>query len=271
MRPICILALKGGLTIMAQQQNIDCRNITFSQSLSVERIQRVQTTFKQNIIQRILCFSLYLLGVNRRLIGQALGIPTETAKSIIKTISSKGLCALEDRRYRTSGFAPPPVPKVEKAQISIDKDYIVVDTKGRLTIPIQNKLQIKAVLLSMLNSGLLSRKDVAPVLGLTQAHTTTLAHRLNREGLHSLIDKRQGQKKDYLITPEIKAELVQQFISDIITRGKTSGEIISTELQERCQIEVPARTVRYHLSQMGLRKIKKTLPQLIAEVKKISK
>ena len=254
-----------------QQRNMDCRNIEFSQTLSAERIQRVQAMLNQNVIQRMLCFSLYLLGVNRGLIGQMLGIPTETVKSIIKTISKNGLCALEDRRYRTSAFTNPPIQQVEKAQVFTDQDHVVVDTRGRLKMPRQNKLQIKAVLLSMLNSGLLSRKDVAPVIGLSPAHTTKIAHRINRDGLQSLIDRRQGQKSDYRITPEIKAEIFQQFVFDIITRGNTSGEVISAELQDRCNINVPARTVRHHLSQMGLKKIKKSLPQLITELKKTSK
>ena len=123
----------------------------------------------------------------------------------------------------------------------------------------------------MLNSGLLTQRQVADVIGLTPGHTATLASRLDDEGLCSLIDKRQGQKCDYRITPEVKAELVQQFAVDIIARGKTSGDAISSELHNRCNITVPARTVRYHLARMGLQKIKHSLPQLVAAVKKTSK
>lgn len=254
-----------------KQQIIDCQDLAFSQTLSIKRTQRAQTTIGQNVIQRMICFSLYLLGVKRRLIGQILSIPPETAKSIIKTILTNGLCALEDRRFRTSAFTSPAVQQVESAKVFVDKDYIVADIKGRLKIPRRNTLQVRTVLLSMLNSNLLGRKDVARLIGLTPAHTATLARRLDKEGLDVLIDKRQGQKFDYRITPEIKAELVQQFTLDIITRGKTSGEAISAELQERCLINIPARTVRYHLSQMGLPKIKQSLPQLITALKKTSK
>jgi hypothetical protein len=68
----------------------------------------------------------------------------------------------------------------------------------------------------------------------------------------------------------VKGELVQQFAVDIITSGKTSGEKISNELKERCNILLPARTVRHHLAQMGLGKIKRSLPQLLVALKKTS-
>lgn len=260
---------------MAQDyQIIDCQNIASSRSLAQERIQRAQQTMGQRVIHRLLCFSLYLLGVNRRVIGQSLDIPTETAKSIIKAIFKNGLSALEDRRCRTSAFLPPSFPQISPITVYTEKDHIIVDygIKGRqMEIPRQNVLQVRTILLSMLNSNLLSRRQVADIIGLTPSHTATLANRLANEGLSALIDKRQGQKSDYRITTEIKAELVQQFTLDIITRGKTSGETISTELKERCHIDIPARTVRYHLSQMGLPKIKNSLPQLIAALKKTSK
>jgi transposase len=260
---------------MAQKiRIIDCQNLTFSRSLSQNRMQTALHTLGQSVVQRILCFSLYLLGVNRRAIGQALNLPAETAKSIIKAVGKKGLSALEDRRHRTSTFLPPSPQRPAPMSVHTDQDHIVVDfgiENRRLKIPGKNVLQVRAILLSLLNSGLLKRCQVADLIGLTPAHTATLARRLNNEGLGALIDKRQGQKSDYRITSELKAELVQQFTIDIITRGKTSGEAISSELQKRCCITVPARTVRYHLARMGLPKIKHSLPRLVAAVKKTSK
>jgi len=104
-------------------------------------------------------------------------------------------------------------------------------------------------------------------IGLSVAHTVALSQRLDGEGLTALIDKRQGQQSDYRITPEVKAELVQQFAVDIIARGKTSGEAISEELRDRCLITVPARTVRHHLARLELGQIKQSLPKLVAKAK----
>jgi transposase len=252
---------------------IDCQNLTFSSSLAQERLQRTKQSLSKNIVQRLLCFALYLLGVNRRAIGQVLGLPAETAKSIIKAVSKNGLPALEDRRCRGSASQPPPLLPVDPISVHTNQELVIVEFgigDRRLQIPRQNSLQAKVILLSMLNSGLLSQRQVADVIGLTPAYTATLARQLDNEGLNALIDNRQGQKSDYRITPEVKAELVQQFAVDIISRGTTSGEAISRELQERCRITIPARTVRYHLGRMGLSKLKSSLPQLVSAVKKSS-
>lgn len=265
------MLLEGGLTMKPKSRFIDCRNLTFSPSLSQDRIQRARQSLGETVVHRILSFSLYLLGVNRQAIGRALGIPAETAKSIIKAVGKNGLPALEDRRHRISAFLPRPPSRSAPVTLHPAEEDLVLDFGERqLKIPRRDVLQLRTVLLSMLNSGLLTQRQVAGAIGLTPAHTASLARRLDSEGMAALIDKRQGQQADYRITPEVKAELVQQFAVDVIARGKTSGEVISAELQDRCQITVPARTVRHHLARMGLGQIKQSLPQLLAAVKKTS-
>jgi transposase len=234
-------------------------------------MQRAQQFLGVNIVQRLVCFALYLLGVNRSAIARALEIPEETAKSIIKAMNSDGLCALEDRRRSVSTFLPQSRPQPAPITLQQADERIVVDfgVEGRqMEMPRQNVLQIRAVLLSMLNSGMLSNQQVAEVIGLTPTRTVTLARLLEHEDISSLMDKRQGQKSDYRVTPQVKAELVQQFVVDAIAHGKVSSEAISAELKERCQMTVPARTVRHHLARIGLPAIKRTLPKLLAAAKK---
>lgn len=237
-------------------------------------MQRAVQILGINVIHRFLCFALYLLGVNRSEIGQALGISPETAKSIIKAINTDGLCALEDRRRSVSSFLPQSRPGPAPVTLHKTSEHVVVDFGAKdhqLSMPSQNTLQIRTVLLSMLNSGLLSNRQVAEVIGLTPGHTATLGRRLEQEDISCLIDKRQGLKSEYRITPQIKAELIQQFVVDTVAHGKVSSEAISAELKERCQITIPARTVRHHLARIGLPTIKHTLPKLLAAGKKNSK
>jgi len=252
---------------------IHCQNINFSARLSENRIDQAQKTFGTTVVQHILCFALYLLGVNRKAVSQLLSIPLETAKSIIKAVNRDGLGALEDRRRRFSSFLPKVQPKPASITLREEKDHVIVDLgvgDRNLKLFRRDSLQLKIILLSMLNNGLLIKQDVAEAIKLTPFHTTTLARRLREKGARSLVDRRQGQKQEYRVPAPVKAELVQQFAVDIITSGKTSGSKISTELKERCNISVPPRTVRHHLAQMGLREIKKSLPQLVAGVKKTS-
>jgi DNA-binding transcriptional ArsR family regulator len=252
---------------------IDCQNLVFSTRLAENRMNQAQQLFGSRVIQHILCYALYLLGANRKAIGQALGMSPETSKSIIKVINRDGLVALEDRRRQFSSFLPQASPEPQPFTLREEEDHIVIDfgTSGRiLKISREDPLQVKTILLLMLNSGLLTKRQVAEAMKLSQSHTATLARRLYEQGAHSLVDQRQGQKQDYRVSQELKAELIQQFAVDVITSGRTSGSTISAKLMERCNIAISPRTVRHHLAQMGLGKIKRSLPQLVAAVKKIS-
>ncbi len=252
---------------------IDCQSLIFSSRLSENRTDQAQERLGSVVVERILCFALYLLGLNRKAIGQSLSIPSETAKSIIKAVNRDGIAALEDRRRRFSTLLPKAPPEPPPITLREQEDHIVVDlgVRGRhLKLSRRDPLLLKTVLLLMFNNGLLSKREVAEAIKLTPSHTTTLARRLDEEGALYLVDRRQGQKREYRVTASVKAELVQQFAVDIVTSGQTSGSKISAELKERCNISLPARTVRHHLAQMGLRKIKQSLPQLLAVVKKTS-
>jgi hypothetical protein len=92
-----------------------------------------------------------------------------------------------------------------------------------------------------------------------------------RDGAISLIDKRTGQTKDYHITTQIKSEIIQQLAIDVIMGEPSSSSAISNQLQERCQIAIPSRTVRHHINKLGLSQLKQSLPRLIADGKKNSK
>lgn len=267
-------SLGGGLSMVDKTRFIDCRNLTFSPQLSQSRIGQAQESLGAGLIQRILCFALYLLGLDRSAIGRTLGIPTETAKSIIKAVRRDGLRAFEDRRLKSSTLLPKQASK-EPSPITLrkDNDQLVVDfgiAERAIKLYRQDPLQVKTVLLSMLNSGLLSTRQVAEAIEFTPSHTATLARRLQEQGALSLLDQRQGPREDFVVTPNVKAELIQQFAVDAITSGRTSSTAISEELKERCGIAVPDRTIRHHLSRLGLRSIKRSLPQLVAAVKKTS-
>lgn len=266
--------LESGLNMADKIQFIDCQSLPFSPQLSESRLRQARESLGAALIQRILCFALYLLGLNRSAIGRTLGIPSDTAKSIIKAVKRDGLGALEDRRQKSSIL----LPKRELTQpppIALREydDHLVVDFGFRdraLKLYRSDPLQMKTVLLSMFNSGLLSTRQVAEAMGLTPSHTAALARRLQEQGAMSLVDQRQGQKEDLVVTSSVKAELIQQFALDVITSGRTSSAAISEKLKERCGIVVPDRTVRHHLSRLGLTGIKRSLPQLVAAVKKTS-
>lgn len=250
---------------------IDCQKLGFSPRLADNRMEQAHSVLGPGVLRRFLCYSLYLLGVNRKSIGQALGIPPETAKSTIKTINRDGLTAFEDRRQQSSLFGPKVQLQAKAVTLTEKGSKIIVDLgiQDRLLyLNRKDPFQVKIFLLTMLNDGLVKNRQVAEVLKITPTYTAILARRLHEQGALSLLDQRQGQKQDFRVPRQIKAEVVQQFALDVITSGQTSGRAISAELKKRCDIHIRPRTVRHHLARMGLGKIKKSLPQLVSAVKK---
>lgn len=180
----------------------------------------------------------------------------------------------EDRRQSHSSFLPhtdtqssqPVNIKKESASVTVE-----FGSSLKLSIPRRNTFQTRIVLLTMVHNGFVSASEVGKVLGITQAHTRILADTLQREDGGTLIDKRQGQQMDYRFLPELKGELIQQFVLDISVLGKTSGRLLSEHLKVRCGITLSERSIRVHMNKLGLSKIKNTLPQLIESLKKNKK
>ena len=248
---------------------INCQEISFSQKLQQQRMAQAQSILGTKVTDHFICFALYLLGASRKSISTLTNTPPGTIRSRVRAILSNGLPALEDRRSRSSTFLPPQ-EKETVASIYIEEQSTVVDfgTGRQLKIPRQNILQTRVILLTMLQSNLLGSRDVSQALGFSTVHTGNLAKKLHTGDIAALIDKRQGQKQEYLFTSDIKAELICQFVLDIVTSGKSSGKLLAKQLNKRCKLTLSERSIRYHIEKLGLSKVKKSLPQLISGLKK---
>jgi len=248
-------------------------SLPFSEAHSDNRVKAACRTLGEGVVKRVLAFALFLMGAKREDIAQHLSIPLGTLFSLLTRISKQGLGAVEDRRHRHSEFLPLPASRTPGVEVTSTESGIDVRFGSggpTVSIPISNVLQIKVLLLTLLQNRLIDRPQVARVLGYSSTHIARMVRQLEQDDVPALLDKRRGQQDDYRITPEVKAELVQQFAVDIIARGRTSGEAISAELRDRCAMTIPARTVRYHLARMGLPAIRHSLPQLLEAVKKTS-
>lgn len=248
-------------------------SLSFSEAHSDKRVEAASRALGDGVVRRVLAFALFLMGARREDIARHLSIPLGTLFSLLTRIAKHGLSAVEDRRRRHSDFLPLPERRQPVLKVASKRSEVVLDLgKGRtVSIPTSNRLQTKVFLLTLLHNRVLDCTRVADLLGYSCTHAARLARQLAEGDVAALLDKRRGQKEDYRVTPDVKAELVQQFTVDVIARGKTSGEAISVELQNRCGIALPARTVRYHLARMGLPAIRHSLPQLLEAVKKTSR
>jgi hypothetical protein len=85
-----------------------------------------------------------------------------------------------------------------------------------------------------------------------------------------LVDKRQGQKGDYRVSSEKKAQIIQQFAARAVAGYSTSSEVLAEIVNEKSEISLSPRTIRWHINKLGLAGIKKTLPKLVDTLKKTS-
>jgi hypothetical protein len=223
---------------------------------------------------RLLAFTIHLLGARRQVVASIVGMPEESVKTVVRFVMRDGFPALRDRRQSER----PPVSQTASRSVAVTARqeegwYIIEFGAGfpSMRIPVTFQVQARTVLLSLVNAGLLSVKETAMVLGIHTAHCRELARKLtSRDVAQSLIDKRQGQKKETLFTPEVKSELVQQFVVNALTGWSNSGRAIKEDLQQRCGLEVSERSVRLHLKKLGLSEIKESLLVLLEDQKKRS-
>ena len=245
-------------------------NLSFSNAYASRRLQCAYQILGTSIVHRIIGFALFLMGANREHIASYLGMPFGTFLSFLTRIEKHGLTALEDQRKR-SAVQQSKVETPFRLSLRVGEKHIDISLDRKhssIIIPQSNVLQSKVVLLTLQKSGLLSGKEVSGALGLSERHTRELSARLHTQDTPALIDQRKGQLKEYRFTPEVKAELVQQFAANVICGQNTSSRFLAAQLDKRCEMHLSDRTIRFHLQKMGLSRITKSLPKLVAALKK---
>lgn len=248
---------------------IDFQSLLFNQKLSQARIQKAVSFFGEKIISRILAFALFLLGIKKITISEMLHIPFYTLKSFFRILFVDGISALIDRRRKspqtsTAGLLP------SSLKVSFENKFIELplNTSHEIIIPKENKMQFKTLVLTLYNNNLLKLRDAAQLLNYSKSHIISIAQKLKQQDIHALIDKRQGQTMDYVVTSEIKAELIKEYTYACITKKSTSGRAITSQLIKKHDIKISERTVRNHINKLGLPTIKKQLKEMVDALKK---
>lgn len=253
---------------------MDCRGIEFSPEKSQERITNALRVFNPGALNKILAFSVYLLGAKRRSAAEMVGMPDESVKTAVRVALRDGFSALRDRRCSSVDR----LAGMNKAELRLsvrrEGECCIVNFGAQdkeLRIPLTHRIEVRTVLLSLLNAKLLSTREVATALDLSCAHCRELAAKLSSDDVvEALVDKRQGQKQDYRVGPEKKAEIIQQFAARVVTGQSTSSEVLAEVVNADSEMPLAPRTVRWHMEKLGLNNIKKTLPDLVRTLKKTS-
>jgi hypothetical protein len=235
---------------------INLIDLPLLENKSKRRIEGAVQTLGEGVTRNLLGFSLFLLGADRKMISTHLSMPHGTFLSLLTKIGRSGLPALEDRRQKESEFLPHRKPQMRDVTVTFDRDELIVNMGHDdliIRIPAQNSLQIKVFLLTLQSNGLLKSSTVANILNCTTIHCCKLSRQLMTEDAQSLIDKRVGQK---------------QFTARIISGRKATSGVLAKVVEEKTGIALSPRTIRDHVNKLGLKKIKKTLPELLNTLKK---
>lgn len=256
---------------------MNCQDITFSPQQSQKRIKKALQIIPSKVLNRILSFALYILGARLNTIGCLMEISEESVKTMISRVMKDGLPAFCDRRQSDKTFQSeisPTAPRTHQGSVTTNTEYYEIhfeNSKHRLKILQSNPVQLKTVLLSLLQSKLLTAEIVSSVLGITPAHCRELSNQLKDHDVSEvLIDKRKGQRQDFRVNFEVKAELIQNFAARAISGYSVSSQALTEVINEHQQISISSRTIRWHMNKLGLMKIKKTLPDLVKSLKKKS-
>ncbi len=251
---------------------MDCRHLVFSPEKSQERIHRASQVFPRKLLLRILAFALHLLGARRKDTAALVEMPEESVKTLLRLVLRDGFPALRDRRVSASlpVAVTPPSPPPIAVRRDPERWLIEFAPQGEsLSIPATHPVQARTVVLSLCNAGVLSAQQCASALGMSVAHCRALAHQLAAHDVGDvLVDKRAGQRRDYRVGPEQKAELIQQLAARVVTGHSTSSEVLAEQVNERTGARLSARTVRWHIRNLGLADIRNTLPERVEALKK---
>jgi hypothetical protein len=249
---------------------LDCRKLDFSPKLAAARIEAAEAVFGERVLKRMVAFTLFILGVNRARIAEVLSMPPGTVRSLIRRLLGTGVDGFVDHRCKAVPEAavrqtePPPAMRVHAEP---EAEPLVV-VGGELQLPKGNPIQRKVVLLSLIGEGLLSAEDVAPVLGLSASHVRRLHRDLMASDVEAVIDKRRGQLRDYRVDSDLKGQMIVQFVLELAECGRASSGAVARRLGLNCNEHVPERTVRHHLSRMGLTLVRESLVAGLRDIKR---
>ena len=252
---------------------LNCRQLSFSQSYSQKRIALANKILGPKLVKRIIGFALYLLGAGRKSVSEFIEMPYDTFKSFAERVELSGASAFFDRREKNPVSLSAGPKEQIRPKILHNESCCVIDLgtgDNQIEISLKNVLQLKVVLLSLLSNKIIPLENVARILNYSKYYSSQLAERLHKDGVNVLLDHRQGQKTDYVFTPEIKSEIILQAAGNAIVGKSTSSSALAEDLRNRHDVNLSDRSIRLHISRFGLKGIREKLPALINTLKKSS-
>jgi hypothetical protein len=252
--------------------------IQFSNNLSRKRIQEFSLILGEHTVERIISLALYLVGGNRTQICAFLNKPLGTFFSFLTRFKGEGITALLDKRKKNP-LALYQQAELNEQQVAYKFGMEIIHGDNniqvhcdcltpQITIQSQNRLQFKVLILTLTQSGIIKANHAAELLQISPRHVHNLCNDLSSHDVEALIDQRKGQQADYAFTPVVKGEIIQQYTAQVVSGDSVSSSTIAQQVNKACNTNLSERGFRYHISKMGLDRIKNSLPILLENVHK---
>jgi hypothetical protein len=195
--------------------------------------------------------------VRRIEIAQAVKLPENTVRTMLKTISRNGVASLLNRRKKRFEVMEDTVSKLSKKEnieITERNDRYQISINGTdIFILKSNRDQLKAMVLTFAENGLITKIYAGKILNISSSHVGYLINNVTENDLSCLIDQRKGQQKNFVFTPEIKSELIVQFAVNATTGRSTSSPVLAKDIEQRTSHELSPRSIRFHINSLGLK------------------
>ena len=221
------------------------------------------------IVSRIIGFAFFLLGADRKETANHVGISFNTFLSFLTRMNKLGIDGFRDRRKSE------PVAEAKELPVSIEikrqEDGLLLCLgKGgqQIFLNASNTDHKKILLLTFAANDLLSMRTTAELLGYTEGYVRSQARSLSNNGVGAILDKRSGQRFDYRVGAKSKGELISQWAANAVIGKSTSSPALAEALEKRCNLQIPARTIRHHLKKLGLGEMTDIVKELTIGVKK---
>lgn len=238
-------------------------DLVYSSTHRSNRLVQARNILGAVLVNRIIAFTLFLFGANRKDIAKYLQVPHDTLLSFYMRVTKFGFSGFEDRRAKSTQQSDTETNKSIFSMKESQLEFHCGSKNKIIHIPKTNPLQLKTIILTFLDNGLISRKEAAQALGFSCGNIDKLLREMRNEDVFGLIDKRQGQQQDYVFTPEIKSELILQFASNAVLGKPTSGSALANDLKERKQLYLSDRSIRMYITKLGLKGMDEKLRLMI--------
>jgi len=213
-----------------------------------------------DVVNRIYSFVLYSLGYSYENIAEIIGCSKPGVKRIINEVFNNGVHGFLDKRKKTTNNQISSIVK-RKGDVHdntiectiYDSKYLNFQMLGNFNFKIKkdDTLSKKIITLLLFESGIISQQKAANIIDCHRNTISSSVEKLRLEGAKGLFDGRLGQQKDYKFSNNVKIEIVNSFIQDIMEEKIPSKTTISNRLNDKLPEKYSTSAVALHLKKIG--------------------